>query len=91
MTNLQKWIPSSRLTLGCSEEVKESLTSKYKLSRDLFEHIIDMLEKDLAKTLETTDSEELFRHPNWELHQAYLAGKRNSLRSFLHLIKPKTK
>lgn len=86
---ISNWEPSSRLLLGLDKETKETYTSKYKYSKDLLGHILDMLQKDLDSALREQDEETLFSSPNWELHQAYLSGKRQALRSVIHLLKPK--
>lgn len=85
----KEWKPSSRLLLGYPEDRKESLTERYKYSKELIERIIDLLSKDLSKLLEDSDGVEKFQSPNWGLLQAHAAGQREALRSVLHLIKPK--
>lgn len=89
MKNSPQWKLSSRMTLALSEADKEMIEKAYVFSKPLMERIVEILTKDLEKSIKEGDDFSKFLTPNWELSQAYLSGQREAIRAIINLLKIK--
>lgn len=91
MTSNSTWNPSAQLTLGLSEEDKELIEKAYVYARPFLERILELLDKEVQRSIEDTDQVSKYSEPNWPLLQSYISGQRAAFKYFRKLIKNKDK